>query len=74
MSTRGVAFSSPSFNAVQRDTENIAATEKKNLDLSKSMLDRHIAVEKRNVRNTLYAHLFGDVAKLGLSFAQLGGL
>lgn len=37
MSTRGVAFSSPSFNAVQRNTENIAGKQKKNLDLSKSI-------------------------------------
>ncbi|RDH39885.1 MAG: hypothetical protein CFE62_006670 [Candidatus Aquirickettsiella gammari] len=71
MSTRGVAFSSPSFNAVQRHTENIAAKQKKSLDLSKSLFDNQIAIEKSNVKNTLYAQLFGDVAKLGLSFAQL---
>ena len=71
MSTRGVAFSSPSFNAVQRHTENIAAKPKQSLDLSKSLFDNQIAIEKSNVKNTLYAQLFGDVAKLGLSFAQL---
>ncbi len=71
MSTRGVAFSSPSFNAIQRNTENIAGKQKKNLDLSKSLFDKQIAVEKSNVKNSLYAQLFGDVAKLGLSFAQL---
>ena len=71
MSTRGVAFSSPSFNAIQRNTENIAGKQKKNLDLSKSLFDEQIAVEKSNVKNSLYAQLFGDVAKLGLSFAQL---
>lgn len=71
MSTRGVAFSSPSFNAVQRNTENIAGKQKKNLDLSKSLFDNQIAIEKSNVKNTLYAQLFVDVAKLGLSFSQL---
>lgn len=71
MSTRGVAFSSPSFNAIQRNTENIAGKQKKNLDLSKDLFDNQIAVEKSNVRNSLYAQLFGDVAHLGLSFAQL---
>jgi hypothetical protein len=71
MSTRGVAFSSPSFNAIQRNTENIAGKQKKNLDLSKSLFDKQIAVEKSNVKNSLYAQLFGDVANLGLSFAQL---
>lgn len=71
MSTRGVAFSSPSFNAIQRNTENIAGKQKKNLDLSKSLFDKQIAVEKSNVKNSLYAQLFGDVAHLSLSFAQL---
>lgn len=71
MSTRGVAFSSPSFNAIQRNTENIAGKQKKNLDLSKDLFDNQIAVEKNNVRNSLYAQLFGDIAHLGLSFAQL---
>lgn len=71
MSTRGVAFSSPSFNAIRRNTENTAGKQKKNLDLSKNLFDDQIAVEKGNVKNTLYAQLFGDVANLGLSFAQL---
>ncbi|MEN9449647.1 MAG: hypothetical protein RJA83_261 [Pseudomonadota bacterium] len=71
MSTRGVAFSSPSFNAIQRNTENITGKQKKNLDLSKDLFDNQIAVEKSNVRNSLYAQLFGDIAHLGLSFAQL---
>lgn len=71
MSTRGVAFSSPSFNAIQRNTENIAGKQKKNLDLSKDLFDNQITVEKNNVRNSLYAQLFGDVANLGLSFTQL---
>lgn len=71
MTTRAVAFSSPSFNAVQRNTENIAAKQQKNLDIEKSLSDNLINVEKRNVRNSLYSQLFGDVASLGLSFAKL---
>ena len=31
MTTRGVAFSSPSFNAIQRNTENIAARQQKKI-------------------------------------------
>ncbi len=74
MTTRGVAFSSPSFNAVQRNTENIAAKEQKNLDIEKSLSDNLIDIEKRNVRNSLYGQLFGDVASLGLSFAKLNSM
>ncbi|HEY2567216.1 MAG TPA: hypothetical protein VGH95_05895 [Candidatus Aquirickettsiella sp.] len=74
MTTRGVAFSSPSFNAVQRDTENIAAKQQKNLDIEKSLSDNLIDIEKRNVRNSLYSQLFGDVGSLGLSFAKFNGM
>ena len=74
MTTRGVAFSSPSFNAVQRDTENIAARQQKNLTIEKSLSDTAIDIEKRNVRNSLYSQLFGDVASLGLSFAKFNSM
>ncbi len=74
MTTRGVAFSSPSFNAVQRNTENIAARQQKNLDIQKTFLDANTAIEKRNVKNSLYGQLFSDAASFGLSFAQLQGM
>jgi len=74
MTTRGVAFSSPSFNAVQRNTENIAARQQKNLDTEKRLSDTAIDIEKHNVRNSLYSQLFGDVASLGLSFAKFNGM
>ncbi|TLY48150.1 MAG: hypothetical protein E6K54_02615 [Gammaproteobacteria bacterium] len=74
MTTRGVAFSSPSFNAVQRNTENIAARQQKNLDIEKKLSDTAIDIEKRNVRNSLYSQLFGDVASLGLSFAKFNSM
>lgn len=73
MTTRGVAFSSPSFNAVQRDTENIAARQQKNLDIE-NKLSNTANIEKRNVRNSLYSQLFGDVASLGLSFAKFNSM
>jgi hypothetical protein len=74
MTTRGVAFSSSSFNAVQRNTENIAARQQKNLDIKKTLSDTAIDIEKRNVRNSLYSQLFGEVASLGLSFAKFNGM
>ncbi len=74
MTTRGVAFSSPSFNAIQRNTENIAARQQKNLDIQKTFLDANVDIEKRNVRNTLYGQLFGDAANTLMSFAQLNGM
>ncbi|WP_010598041.1 hypothetical protein [Rickettsiella massiliensis] len=63
MTTRGAAFSLPSFNATQRNTENITARQQKNLDIQKSILDENVAIEKRKVRNSLYGQLFGDTAK-----------
>lgn len=74
MTTRGVAFSSPSFNAVQRNTENIAARQQKNLDIQKTFLDANVDIEKRNVNNTLYGQLFSDTANTLMSFAQLNGM
>lgn len=74
MTTRGVAFSSPSFNAIERNRVNIAGRQQRNLDIEKSILDQNTELEKRNVKNSLYAQLFGDVANVGLSFAQLNGL
>lgn len=74
MTTRGVAFSSPSFNAIQRNTENVAAREQRNLNTQKSILDANIDIEKRNVKNSLYGQLFGDAASFGLSFAELNNL
>ena len=74
MTTRGVAFSSPSFNAIQRNTENIAARQQKNLDIQKTFLDANVDIEKRNVKNTLYGQLFGDAANTLMSFAQLNGM
>lgn len=71
MTTRGVAFSSPSFNAIQRDTENIAARQQSNLDIQKRILDANVDIEKANVRNTLYGQLFGDVTNTLMSFAVL---
>lgn len=75
MTTRGMAFSSsPSFNAIERNSVNITARQQRNLDIEKSILDQNTELEKRNVKNSLYAQLFGDVGHTGLSFAQLNGL
>lgn len=66
--TRGYTLESPSFNAIQRNTFNVAARTSKNLDIEESILDRNNAIERANVKRTLYAQLFGDVvdtAKMG---------
>lgn len=62
MTVRGVAFSSPSFNAIQRATLNIASKEQKNIDTEAAITQANIELEKQNVRTTLFAQLFGDVA------------
>lgn len=71
---RGInASMSPSFNAIQRNTVNIGAKEGRNLDTEQSIMEQNTDIEKQNVKDTLYAQLFGDVSDVGLSFAKLKG-
>jgi hypothetical protein len=66
MTTRGVAFSSPSFNAIQRNTMNIGSKQQRNIDIENDLSQANIDIEKENVQNTLYAQLFGDVSSLAM--------
>ena len=69
--TRGVALSSASFNAIQRETVNIGSRELSNLDVEQDIMGRNIKIEKSNVRKTLYAQLFGDAADIGIAAAKV---
>lgn len=69
LSTHGVAFDSPSFNAIQRDTINTAGKKQSNLDTEKSLAEQSLAIERRNVKNTLHAQLFGDVSNFAFNAA-----
>lgn len=71
MTTRGVAFSSPSFNAIQRATLNIGAKKQQNLDTEQSLGEANIEAEKANVKNTLFAQLFGDVSDVAMAGASI---
>lgn len=71
MTTRGVAFSSPSFNAIQRATLNIGAKKQQNLESEQSLAEANIEAEKANVKNTLFAQLFGDASELAMSAAGI---
>lgn len=64
MTTTGLAFSSPSYNAIERNTINIGAKRQKNIDIEGEVSQQNIKTEKENVNNTLYAELFGDVAQV----------
>lgn len=70
MTTRGVAFNSPSFNALQRETLNIGAKKQRNLDIEDSLTQANIDIEKSNVKNTLFAQLFGDVSDVAFQAAS----
>lgn len=59
---RGVSLGSSSFNAIQRNAFNSSAREAGNLDTEEDILTKYNKSEKSNVRNTLYAQLFGDAA------------
>ncbi len=71
MTTTGAAFSSPSYNAIQRNTLNIGAKKARNTEIEGDLLQENIKTEKRNVRNTLYAQLFGDTAEAAFSVAKV---
>lgn len=64
MTTRGVAFDSPSFNAIQRETLNIGSRKEANLKAEESLAQQSINIERRNVKNTLHSQLFGDAANI----------
>jgi hypothetical protein len=64
LSTRGVSFASPSFNAIQRETINAGSRKESNLKAEESLGQQGLDIERRNVKNTLHAQLFGDAASL----------
>lgn len=64
---KGTAFSSPSFNAIQRNTLNEASKQQANTDIESDIEEANIAIEKQNVQSSLYASLFGDVANVSKS-------
>lgn len=71
LSTRGVAFDSPSFNAIQRETVNIGARKEANLASEQSLTEQSLAIERKNVKTTLHTQLFGDAAALGFGALDL---
>ena len=71
LSTRGVAFDSPSFNAIQRETINKGAKSESNLNTEQSLAEQSLALERKNVKTSLHAQLFGDAASLGLGALSL---
>lgn len=71
MTTRGVAFSSPSFNAIQRETVNIGSKKQANLNIEDDIAQQNLENEKKNVRTTLFAQLFGDVASTSLAATNI---
>lgn len=73
MTTTGTAFSSPSFNAIQRNTLNIGSKKQRNTDIEGDLAQANIDIEKQNVRTTLYAQLFGDTAQIASSAFSVAG-
>lgn len=71
LSTRGVAFSSPSFNAIQRETINSGARKEANLNTEQSLSEQALDIERKNVKSTLHAQLFGDAANFAFNAISL---
>lgn len=70
-SSKGVGLGSLSFEAIQRDTVNKAAKEEKNLEIEESLFQQGIKNEKKNVKKTLHASLFGDIASSAFEFVKI---
>jgi hypothetical protein len=70
MTTTGAAFSSPSFNAIQRETLNITARKQKNIATESELAQENLDIEKQNVKTSLYAQLFGNAADTAMSVAS----
>lgn len=71
----GTASNSPSFGAIQQETFRKGAKAQQNLNLSKSLADRNIDVEKQNVRDKFIGDIFGDVSRTvdkGVSIFESG--
>src|SRR5271156_4928125 len=68
----GTAFSSPSFNAIQRATYNVGAKREANSELEGDLEQENIEIEKKNVRSKLYAQLFGNAAETAMTAFSVG--
>ena len=73
-SVKGVAMSSPSLNAIQRQTMNIGSEKFQNIETEKEMSEYNAKTEQENEQNTLWAQMFGNVGGSAMSFAQLKGV
>lgn len=69
--TRGVALSSPSFNAIQRETLNEGAKAGQNIAVEGSIMDANFANERENTKRQLMAQVFGSVASMATGAAGL---
>lgn len=70
-SSRGVALSSPSFNALQRHTFNVGMKEKRNLNTEESLQQEGFDFEKNQVNQKLKADYFGDLMSAGENAAMM---
>lgn len=71
MTITGTSFSSPSFNAIQRETLNIGSKRQRNIDIEGDLAQENIEIEKENVKQSLYAQLFGNAAETTMSVANV---
>src|ERR1700727_404624 len=71
MTVTGTAFSSPSFNAIQRNTLNIGNRKGRNTAIEGELEVYNNEIEKAAVQQSLYAQLFGDAAQATGSIAAI---
>jgi hypothetical protein len=69
--TRGVKLGGGSFEAIQRNTFNVAGRKQENIEAEHNIFQHNVKAERMNVNNTLFGQLFGDVAEETMDFAAL---
>lgn len=72
-STRGYKLTSPSFNAIQTHSMNIASKHQRNMNTAHAINMANIDMERHNVQNKLGSQLFGNAIGMGKDWAELAG-
>lgn len=72
-SARGYKLSSPSFNAMQLHSMQIASKHQQNMNTRHAINMANIDMERHNVQNKLSSQLFGNAISIGKDWAELAG-
>lgn len=70
-SASGLSLSSPSFNAIERNTANVGARNQRNINIEKSLTEEGYDFERNQVKQKLQASYFGDITDAAKNIAMI---